>query len=376
MEPEETVAAAGASATDAAASTATGATTVPVDGLGTQAGDGFAGAGGIIGDLWQTLTDALGPAGPFYAIAGVGLLFALLAVPIVFRKSRDPLERFKFRETRRDGDLANLRDDKDDGSLKGMAEFLEPGSEEELSETRTMLRSAGYKGGSAVRTYFFTRAVLGLGLLLFGAFVTLVLPDEPDMLFGLVISAVMAAFGYFLPLYWVKRQIATRKQEIENAFPDAMDMMLVCIEGGQSLDQSMARVGQEMQSSSGPLSQEFLIVSHEFRAGKDRVSVLRDFAERCSVNDISSFVTVLIQSQAFGTSISQALRVYAAEMRDKRLMRAEEKANVLPTKLTLGTMMFTVPPLILILVGPSIIQIIRSLSGLGGGAGPLLPGGG
>jgi tight adherence protein C len=112
------------------------------------------------------------------------------------------------------------------------------------------------------------------------------------------------------------------------------------------------------------------MVSYEFRAGKDRILVLRDFAARCAVSDISSFVTVLIQSSAFGTSISQALRVYASEMRDKRLMRAEEKANVLPTKLTLGTMMFTVPPLILILVGPSFIMIIRSLTGLMGGGPP------
>ena len=96
--------------------------------------------------------------------------------------------------------------------------------------------------------------------------------------------------------------------------------------------------------------------------------MLRDFASRCAVSDISSFVTVLIQSSTFGTSISQALRVYAAEMRDKRLMRAEEKANMLPTKLTLGTMMFTVPPLILILVGPSFIMILRSLGGLSSGS--------
>jgi len=141
-------------------------------------------------------------------------------------------------------------------------------------------------------------------------------------------------------------------------------MMLVCIEGGQSLDQAMARVGLEMKTSDTPLADELEQVSIEFRAGKDRTTVLRDLAERCDVNDISSFVTVLIQSQTFGTSISQALRVYASEMRDKRLLRAEEKANVLPTKLTLGTMMFTGPPLILILVGPSVIEILRSFTRL------------
>ena len=191
------------------------------------------------------------------------------------------------------------------------------------------------------------------------------------MMFAAALSFAMALAGYFLPSYIVRRKIETRKQDIMDSFPDAMDMMLVCIEGGQSLDQAMARVGEEMSVSSGPLAEEFSMVSYEFRAGKDRIHVLRDFAERCAVSDISSFVTVLIQSTAFGTSVAQALRVYASEMRDKRLMRAEEKANVLPTKLTLGTMMFTVPPLILILVGPSFIMIIRSLTGLMGSGAPV-----
>ena len=200
--------------------------------------------------------------------------------------------------------------------------------------------------------------------------VTFLVPREPDLVFSAALSFAMALAGYFLPSYIVRRKIETRKQDIMDAFPDAMDMMLVCIEGGQSLDQALARVGEEMAVSSGALAEELSLVTFEFRAGKDRIHVLRDFAERCAVSDISSFVTVLIQSTSFGTSVAQALRVYASEMRDKRLMRAEEKANVLPTKLTLGTMMFTVPPLILILVGPSFIMIIRSLTGLMGG-GPV-----
>ena len=237
-----------------------------------------------------------------------------------------------------------------------------------MSETRSMLRAAGYRGGSAVRQFYFARASLAMALLAFGMVMTFLVPEEPDLVFSGILSGLMALAGYFLPSYWVRRKIEVRKEDITNAFPDAMDMMLVCVEGGQSLDQAMARVGEEMEASSGPLSEEFALVSHEFRAGKDRISVLRDFAARCAVNDVSSFVTVLIQSTSFGTSIAQALRVYAAEMRDKRLMRAEEKANVLPTKLTLGTMMFTVPPLILILVGPSFIMILRSLGGLAGGS--------
>ncbi|MEO1551557.1 MAG: type II secretion system F family protein, partial [Pseudomonadota bacterium] len=129
----------------------------------------------------------------------------------------------------------------------------------------------------------------------------------------------------------------------------------------QSLDQAILRVSTEIQGSYPTLAEEFEVVANEMRAGKDRVTVLRDMSERCGVSDISSFVTVLVQSATFGTSISDALRVYASEMRDKRVMRAEEKANTLPTKLTLGTMFFTVPPLLMILVGPSVYDMSQTL---------------
>ena len=328
--------------------------------------------GGVFSQAWAALIESYGPAAPFYILAGVGIIMMVIALPLVLRKRRDPLERFSFSDEGLKNELVRLRDDADDGSLKSMAEFLEPKDQEEMGEVRQMLRSAGYRGGAAVRQFYFARAGLALGLLFFALVVFFLIPDEPNLVFSGILCGLFALFGYFVPSYWVRRKIETRKQDITNAFPDAMDMMLVCIEGGQSLDQAMARVGEEMATSSGPLAQEFALVSHEFRAGKDRISVLRDFASRCAVSDISSFVTVLIQSTSFGTSIAQALRVYAAEMRDKRLMRAEEKANVLPTKLTLGTMMFTVPPLILILVGPSFIMILRALGGLAGGnAGPV-----
>ncbi|MEM7212663.1 MAG: type II secretion system F family protein [Pseudomonadota bacterium] len=323
-------------------------------------------AGELFAQIWGSLEDSYGPAGPFYAVAALGMLLALIALPILLKKEKDPFERLSFDEERGEEDLVSLRGGYDDGRMQGLAPLLEPSDEEELSATRKELRTAGYSGESAVRMYAFARAAGGLGALALGVIFTLLIPAEPNIVFAAAISAVLGLAGFFLPVYWVKRQIAQRQEQIANSFPDAMDMMLVCIEGGQSLDQAMARVGEEMKASGTPLAEELEQVSTEFRAGKDRSSVLRDLAERCSVNDISSFVTVLIQSQTFGTSISQALRVYASEMRDKRLLRAEEKANVLPTKLTLGTMVFTVPPLILILVGPSVIEILRSVTQLAG----------
>lgn len=321
----------------------------------------------FIEKLWVSLEQSYGAAGPFYAMAALGMLIAILAVPFLLKRRKDPFERFSFRDEIREVEVEKLRVSDDNGNLQGLAPFLESQNKADDSQAAADLKSAGYKSPGAIRVFYMARAVLGLFGLILGLVFTILLPEEPNLVIAGVLSTILGMAGYFFPVYWVKRQIQVRRQEIQNAFPDAMDMMLVCIEGGQSLDQAMARVGQEMSASGTPLADELQIVSHEFRAGKDRSTVLRDLAERCAVNDISSFVTVLIQSSTFGTSISQALRVYAAEMRDKRLMRAEEKANVLPTKLTLGTMAFTVPPLILILVGPSFIQILRSLAGITGG---------
>ena len=136
-------------------------------------------------------------------------------------------------------------------------------------------------------------------------------------------------------------------------------MLLVCVEAGQSLDQSIVRVSKELRASYPDLADEFEMVAYEMKAGKEKDKVLRDMGTRCGVVDVSSFVTVMIQSSQFGTSIAEALRVYAGEMRDKRVMRAEEAANKLPTKMTLATMMLTVPPLLIILVAPSVMNITK-----------------
>ncbi len=123
-------------------------------------------------------------------------------------------------------------------------------------------------------------------------------------------------------------------------------------------------MSNEIRAGFPALADELAIVSHEMKAGKDRIQVLRDFGERCGVADVASFTTVMIQSATFGTSIAEALRVYSAEMRDKRVMRAEEKANTLPTKMTLATMMLTVPPLLIILIGPSVYQVYETLKNI------------
>lgn len=322
--------------------------------------------------IWAFINAALGPAAPFITLGVIGLYVILLALPVLLKKDENPYDKLSSSpggrlsvasgSNERGKGNAKLRYDNGPAiNLEKFSKHLEPQDEEELSASRLKLIQAGYRSKTAVSTFNFAKLVMGIGFMLIGILYVLISPAEMQLAVTMLIVLVPAFIGYFLPIYWVNRRVQQRQQEITNGFPDALDLMLVCVEAGQSLDQAILRVSTEMEVSYPSLSEEFEIVANEMRAGKDRVTVLRDMSERCGVPDISAFVTVLVQSAKYGTSIADALRVYASEMRDKRVLRAEEKANVLPTKLTIGTMMFTVPPLLIILVGPSIYDIYENL---------------
>ena len=313
------------------------------------------------------LTEQLGPLGPLILVGVLGLMMIGVCIPMLLKKEKDPLE--KLRESRKKSSGAAegkaLRTASKNDKLEKYSSFLEPQDAEEYSAVQRKLVQAGYRSKSAVATYHFAQFALGIGFLVGGVLYSIVLsttgePTTQDLMLYVLIPGVV---GYMLPKYWVNRRLEARKEEITNGFPDSLDMMLVCVEAGQSLDQAIIRVSREIRAGFPALAEEFEIVAHELKAGKDKVNVLRDMSERAGVADVGSFVTVLIQSATFGTSIAEALRVYAAEMRDKRVMRAEEKANTLPTKMTLATMMLTVPPLLLILIGPSIYEIYQTLNG-------------
>ncbi len=318
------------------------------------------------------LVNLLGPFGPLLAVGLLGVLMVLLALPMVLTRKKDGIDRLRrgLKEEARGGKeekAQRLRRPEGHDKLEKYSNFLEPQDEKEYSAVRLKLLQAGYQSRNAVRIYHFSQFILGIGLLTVGVGYTVyksATSEVPLSMTAVVLYTLLpGAIGYMTPKYWVTRRQAARKEAITNAFPDSLDMMLVCVEAGQSLDQSIVRVSRELRSGFPDLADEFEMVSHELKAGKDKTQVLRDLAERCGVSDISSFVTVLVQSQQFGTSIADALRVYASEMRDKRVMRAEEKANTLPTKMTLATMMLTVPPLLIILLGPSVYEISKVLGG-------------
>lgn len=318
--------------------------------------------------LNQTLIDALGPMGPLLALGGVGIVLIVLALPTMMKREKDPLDRIRQQRTGKVEDVQALRrggKSKGADKLERFAGYLEPKTAEELSATRLKLLRAGYHSKDAVRMFHFAQFALGIGVLVVGLLLAFVKATQTEMTTTTMVmyTILPAAIGYYAPQYWIQRRIQTRQAEITAGFPDALDMMLVCVEAGQSLDQSIIRVGREARAGYPALAEEFEMVAHEVKAGKERSAVLRDMSERVGLPDITSFTTTLIQSSSFGTSIADALRVYSAEMRDKRVMRAEEKANTIPTKLTLGTMLFTVPPLLVILIGPSLYKFASQMTG-------------
>ncbi|MDA7428438.1 type II secretion system F family protein [Primorskyibacter aestuariivivens] len=308
--------------------------------------------------------ELMGPLAPVIIVGGLGMVLLLLAISMLLKQRQDPLD--KLLESQKQGRSAAaggpvLRHGSRNQKLDKYAAFLEPKDAESYSQIAHQLMQAGYRGKEAVRYFYAAQVVLGVAALAVGwAYYNFVLgPDKATTQQMVMYILGPGAAGYYLPKYWITRRAQARHDQIEEGFPDALDMMLVCVEAGQSMDQSIIRVSNEIQSSYPELAYEFQVVAHEIKAGKDKASVLNDMGERVGVQDVQSFVTVLVQSQTFGTSVAEALRVYAGEMRDKRVMRAEEKANKLPTKMTLATMALTVPPLLIILVGPSAHGIMQ-----------------
>ncbi len=321
----------------------------------------------MIESIKTVLTEQLGPFGPLLAVGILGMFLILLTLPILLKKNVDPLD--KLKDQARSATLPTdkskmLRSSSKKDKLEKYSNFLEPQDAEEFSAIKLKLVQAGYRSKNAVRTFYFIQFALGSTLLLIGIAAALFQTATGDPSTNMILLTILGPglVGYYLPKYWITKRLQERQEQIVNGFPDSLDMMLVCVEAGQSMDQSIIRVSKEIRAGFPALADEYEMVAHEMKAGKDRVSVLRDMSERAGVADVSSFVTVLIQSATFGTSVAEALRVYAAEMRDKRVMRAEEKANTLPTKMTLATMMLTVPPLLIILIGPSIYEIAKTLS--------------
>ena len=174
-------------------------------------------------------------------------------------------------------------------------------------------------------------------------------------------SILAVIIGLYLPNLWLRIRTAGRKEKIQEGLPDALDLMVVCVEAGTGLDAAINRVGEEMKLTNKPLSEEFRLLNLELRAGKQRHDAIRSLALRTDLEDVSSLATLLVQTEKFGTSIAQALRVHADSMRTKRFQKAEEIAQKMPIKLIFPLIFLIFPAMMVVVVGPAIITIFRTL---------------
>lgn len=234
---------------------------------------------------------------------------------------------------------------------------------------RQKLIAAGFTKPYAPRVYTFVRLVLIVALPLLMLAFYWGMGSSPS-LFKLYVSLMIAAaMGLYLPNIFIRAKADRRQKEIINAFPDALDLMLVCVEAGLGLEAAFARVGQEMTVSHPLLAEQLGAVVLELRAGRSREDALRRMADRAGADEIRAFATLLIQSTKLGSSIAQTLRIYASDMRERRRMRAEEKAHRLPVLLSIPLVACMLPVMIGVLMLPAVIRVMRQLL-------PALAGGG
>lgn len=230
-----------------------------------------------------------------------------------------------------------------------------PTSDEERNNQRQMLLQAGFKGRHAYEIFNGIRITMALCLpLLVVPFAT---GRPPSHIAGGVIFAV--AIGYYIPALWLVNVTEKRKRILLRSFPDALDLLVSCVEAGLGLDAAFRRVAIEIETAAPELSREFQAVTYEISAGVPRVEALRHLEARTGLDEIRSLVNMLAQAERFGSSIAKGLRVHSKMTRQKRMSRAEEEAAKVSPKLTVIMILFLLPVLGMVLVGPAMIKVME-----------------
>ena len=240
-----------------------------------------------------------------------------------------------------------------DPRLEKMAKVL-PKSPKELGRLRRRLALAGISSYGAAVAYSVAEILLPL---LFGAitFSFLVGPMR------YIMTGVAVLVGWMIPGLVLARLITLQKRRIEDGLPDALDLMIVCVEAGSGLDQAILKTSEELMISHPALAIELQLITTEIRAGKPRLEAFKNFAARTKVDDVRELVAMLVQTDRFGTSVAQALRTHAATSRTKRRQRAEERAAKIGVKLVFPLVFFLFPAFYVVTLGPAVIQFVRVL---------------
>jgi tight adherence protein C len=251
-----------------------------------------------------------------------------------------------------------------DGSTDQVVAFLKrvgerlPKSPKDLGKVQLRLVQAGYRGPEALPVFLAIRVIFALAMF---AFCMAGLVAEPNLFFGLAVAAV----GYVVPGILLARMAGRRQHRIRMALADALDLLVVSVEAGLGLDQALSRVGQELASAYPDLSSELRLVNLELLAGKGRSEALRNLADRTGVDDLSSLVAMLVQTDKFGTSVANSLRVFSDTLRTKRRQRAEEAAAKTGAKMVFPLVVCIFPAIWIVTIGPAAISFMKVIGPMG-----------
>ena len=305
-------------------------------------------------------------------LALLALIFIIVAAIVMLLSnavSRRSATRARLDEVRGDQDSltysASLRGDTLASGWYKLTELIERSGislvDSQGESLRARLIAAGYPSPLAPK--LFTTIRLAMLVLLPGIFVAAIFLGGSEISpFKLYLFGVgLAVFGLYAPNLFISAKADRRREAIVNGFPDSLDLMLVCVEAGLGIEAAFDRVGREMLNSHPLVAHMLSVVTLELRAGSTREEALRNMANRTQVTEIRSFSTLLIQSDKLGSSIGETLRVYASEMREKRRMRAEEKAHKLPVLLSIPLVACLLPVMIGVLMLPAIIRVLREM---------------
>jgi tight adherence protein C len=227
-------------------------------------------------------------------------------------------------------------------------------------QTISRLRMAGYRGQAPLIVFLFTRLVLPIALFLGALFYLFVLAhiDRPAVL-KIGISILIAVLGFYLPVIYISNVINKRQASIRAAWPDALDLTLICVESGMTAEASFRKVAEEVGAQSTPLAEELMLTTAELSYLPERRQAYENLAQRTGIDAVKGVTTALIQAERYGTPLGATLRVMAQESRDMRMSEAEKKAAALPPKLTVPMIVFFLPVLFAVIIGPAIIQVIH-----------------
>ena len=231
--------------------------------------------------------------------------------------------------------------------------------------TLTKLRTAGFRGQNPLTKFLFFRLVLpfiGFALAAVYLFVMGAMPDQP--LFVKVVVCIFAAYGgFYLPVLYVSNRATKRKQSIQKAWPDALDLLLICVEFGMSVEAAFRKVSEEIGAQSVELAEEFVLTNAELSFLQERKAAYENLASRTGLETVKSITQALIQAERYGTPVAMALRVLANESREMRMNEAEKKAAALPPKLTVPMILFFLPVLFAVILGPAIMTALALKNG-------------